>query len=552
MHRLKKKTELATPEPFVFATINSMELSTKFDDIRDVADKYFQVGHYKEAISKYTDAIHSLERLEPVECARELAIFYGKRAAINEQLGNIALCIADATQAIKIDDSYAKAYYRRAKAYVVQEKLYCALQDILQACILERFRNEAYNSVATEIHAHLGKQRAPLSLWSFSCFVNSNFLFCIFNSIELLPLEENAYNAYKEMNCAIRKCRHCILEGLGIFKDSTLFDQLITAIDESAPNIGYNRAIRGLNNFDFDELMAGCSEQLACTERTLNYHRCVIMRGFAICIVNPKREDINMDTIDIISQLIEIIENVPSTDNLTASALLCLAILYDLQVGKKERTDSLLNIVEEEQPDHLGVFVIRSGLLREPSSTPTPSEYRATVRCCQLKPTFVDVHFQKLQYEHKLKIIPSNSGYMRALQKLVDQFPNDMHPRIVLYNELLSIQQFDKARQLIDETLAKFPHKAPMMYTPRAMLKPMDPSSVDLLKKGIIANVNDTTAYMSLFEYYEKKTHEYAKALEVLNRAYLHCNGEHNLERVFVYRHKLLTRIIMQNAWHKL
>lgn len=169
MEILQEKTDLATNEPFVFIEINEdANPSAKFDGdeystfqtaigIKNQGNDEFKTRDYQKAVKAYGDAITLLLSLGAVKCGHELAICYENRAAAYEHLNKFSLVIEDATKAIEADNTYAKAYFRRSRGHIVQKKPYSALEDIVWACILERFRNEAYNKMAADINAKFGR-----------------------------------------------------------------------------------------------------------------------------------------------------------------------------------------------------------------------------------------------------------------------------------------------------------------------------------------------------------------------------------------------------------
>lgn len=107
-----------------------------------------------------------------------------------------------------------------------------------------------------------------------------------------------------------------------------------------------------------------------------------------------------------------------------------------------------------------------------------------------------------------------------------------------------------------DEMIMKFrddPDCMTYVYTYRVLLNPMSPASVVYFKKAITeVSRMDTTAYLSLFNYYMKMTHEYAKAFEVINQALLLCHEVDDLMAMFDERQALLQRVIKENFWSQL
>lgn len=166
--QLQEKTKFATPSQFVF--LSDVSIDKPDDDenieiaalntaikVKNVGNVQFQAKNFDEAIALYTKAIAKLQGLDDKICKRELAICFQNRAAAYEKQKLFYKSAADATKAIEQNNLYAKAHFRRAKAYMGQKKFYCALQDIVQAAILEKFRNKSYNKIVASINSRFGR-----------------------------------------------------------------------------------------------------------------------------------------------------------------------------------------------------------------------------------------------------------------------------------------------------------------------------------------------------------------------------------------------------------
>lgn len=166
---LKQKSINAnTSEYFVFlpnnlTDINSVSAINANPIFRDaIASKNagnasFEDEQYDEAICHYNIAIDIFEQMNTKSCASALGVCYQNRATANAFKENYVDAISDASKAIELNEHYSKAYYRRAMCYYAQKKYYRALQDIAQACVLERFKNALYINTSVEIIAAIGK-----------------------------------------------------------------------------------------------------------------------------------------------------------------------------------------------------------------------------------------------------------------------------------------------------------------------------------------------------------------------------------------------------------
>lgn len=168
--RLKQKSSNAkTSEYFVFlpnnltdinSTLNVVDGHPMFCDAiaaKNAGNAFFEKDQYKDAVVQYNKAIDILEEKDSRSCAILLSVCYHNRATAKAYQRNYEDAIVDASKAIELNEHYPKAFYRRAMSYYAQKRCYRALQDILQACVLERFRNMLYTSAVIEIVAEIGR-----------------------------------------------------------------------------------------------------------------------------------------------------------------------------------------------------------------------------------------------------------------------------------------------------------------------------------------------------------------------------------------------------------
>ncbi|XP_038206909.1 serine/threonine-protein phosphatase 5-like [Zerene cesonia] len=94
-----------------------LEAAEKF---KNEANEYFKKQNYISAIELYTKAI---------EKNPKSAVYYANRSICNLRLENFGYALTDASQAISLDHTYTKAYYRRAAAYMSLGKYKNALKD---------------------------------------------------------------------------------------------------------------------------------------------------------------------------------------------------------------------------------------------------------------------------------------------------------------------------------------------------------------------------------------------------------------------------------------
>lgn len=105
----------------VATSLSPDELTKKVEEIKAAGNERFLKGDYTQAKALYTDALS----LNP-----NIVAIYSNRALCELKLEQYGLAIADATKAIELDATFAKAYYRRASAHLSILDPKAALPDL--------------------------------------------------------------------------------------------------------------------------------------------------------------------------------------------------------------------------------------------------------------------------------------------------------------------------------------------------------------------------------------------------------------------------------------
>lgn len=71
------------------------------------------------------------------------AIYYSNRALVSIRTENYALALMDAKDAIKCDDMYVKAYYRKGSAHLALNQIDLAIKDFRQVCKMQPNNKDA-------------------------------------------------------------------------------------------------------------------------------------------------------------------------------------------------------------------------------------------------------------------------------------------------------------------------------------------------------------------------------------------------------------------------
>ncbi|XJO73944.1 hypothetical protein BDV3_004840 [Batrachochytrium dendrobatidis] len=111
---------LSTPNTILPLQVSEAD-KLKAEEIKNEANKLFAAKKFEKAIEKYTEAISH----NPTNAA-----YYANRAFAYTKQELYAAAVLDASDAIMIDSSYIKGYYRRAVGNIALGKLKDAIKDL--------------------------------------------------------------------------------------------------------------------------------------------------------------------------------------------------------------------------------------------------------------------------------------------------------------------------------------------------------------------------------------------------------------------------------------
>lgn len=107
------------------------------DLLKEEGNVFFKAFNYNKAIEKYSAAI----AIYPD------AVYYSNRAQCHIKNEDFGLAIADATEAISLNPSSEKAFFRRGSAYFGLNDYTAAKKDFQSILVLQPTNNEAKNKV---------------------------------------------------------------------------------------------------------------------------------------------------------------------------------------------------------------------------------------------------------------------------------------------------------------------------------------------------------------------------------------------------------------------
>lgn len=102
-------------------------------DKKEKGNELFKAGKYREAHQIYSEALE----IDPLNKEINSKLFYN-RALVDTKLGNIRDAIKDCTEALKINDQYAKALIKRARCHYDLENFEESVKDYEAALKMEK------------------------------------------------------------------------------------------------------------------------------------------------------------------------------------------------------------------------------------------------------------------------------------------------------------------------------------------------------------------------------------------------------------------------------
>lgn len=100
----------------------------KAEEFKSQGNKFFADNKFDAALDAYSEAIFCNVPLN------KKAIYYCNRSLVSIKLENYALALYDSNDAIKCDECYFKAYYRRGSAHLAMNQYEKAINDFKQVC----------------------------------------------------------------------------------------------------------------------------------------------------------------------------------------------------------------------------------------------------------------------------------------------------------------------------------------------------------------------------------------------------------------------------------
>ncbi|XP_075153295.1 translocase of outer membrane 70 [Haematobia irritans] len=447
LEKKKKSAELENEK------LSPLKEATTF---KNEGNTCYRNGKYDEAISFYDKAIDKC----PKENKTDLAIFYQNRAAAYEMLRKWARVKEDCTKSLENNPRYAKAYFRRAKAYEATNDMSECLDDVTATCILEMFQNNNTILYADRVLKRTGNEDAEK---------------IIKDKKPILP-SKSFINTYMRSFVA----------------DPILTMSLPEGIDKTH---GFARAKQALDEENYENVIAACTEELEKSESESQYKiEALLLRG-TFHLIGGSFEEAKHD-------LDAVINNVDADKKLRTYALIRRASLFIQQDKKNEGLDDFAK-GQELQKDCADLYHQRAQiyiLLDQLSEALDDFE-----KAVKLAPNNAMAYVQKCYAEYRLALMSQDQMrllmVMNEFKNAVEKFPDCVECYSLMAQVLSDQQQFPQAEQFYEKAIKLAPDNASLLVHRGIMClqwKGDIATAVGLMEKAIEIDDKCGLAYESL------------------------------------------------------
>ncbi|XP_005180226.1 mitochondrial import receptor subunit TOM70 [Musca domestica] len=378
----------------------------------------YRNGKFDEAISFYDKAIDKC----PKDNKTDLAIFYQNRAASYEMLRKWPKVKEDCTKSLEYNPRYAKAYFRRAKAYEATNEISECLDDVTATCILEMFQNNNTILYADRILKQTGREDAEKA---------------IKDKKPVLP-SKSFINTYMR----------------SFVSDPIMTMTLPETLDKSH---GFGRAKQALDSEKYEDIVAACTEELESSESESQYKtEALLLRG-TFHLISGSFVEAQQD-------LDAVINNDDADKKLRTYALIRRASLYIQQENKDAGIEDFAK-AQKLQPECADIYHQRAQifiLLDQLSEALDDFE-----KAVKLAPSNAMAYVQKCYAEYRVALMSQDQMrlmmVMNEFKNAVEKYPDCVECYSLMAQVLSDQQQFPQAEQFYEKAMKLAPDNASLL-----------------------------------------------------------------------------------------
>lgn len=486
----KKKAELESEK------LSPLKEATNYKTEGNVC---FRKGKYDEAILFYDKAIDKC----PIENHNDLAIFYQNRAAAYEMLKKWSKVKEDCSNSIVHNPRYAKAYFRRAKAYEATNNLLDCLDDVTATCILEMFHNQNTIMYADKILKQTGKIDAADA---------------VLNRVPILPSKnfiKTFFKSFVQDPCVVKE------------------------VPKSDDPKGYIRAKMAFDSGNFDDVIPACTEEIESSESESQYKsEALLMRGtFHLLSANFSDSKTDLDAV---------IDNADADINLRANALIKRASLH-IQLDDKNMGMTDFDYSVKLLPNNPDVYHQRAQIyILIDQLEDALKEFEMAV---SLAPKHAIAYIQKCYAEYRLSIV--NQDQMRLMvimnefKNAVEKFPDCVECYSLMAQVLSDQGQFEQADSFFEKAIKMAPENASFFVHRGIMLlqwKGDVEKAVAMMKKAIEIDEKCELAYETLGTI-EVQRANLDRAVELFEKAVKLAKSQTEMSHLYALRNAAIAQI---------
>lgn len=494
---------------------------------------------------------------------------YHDRSLLLYHMQRFNECIADATFIIGKCPFYSNAFMIRSRALLQEKRLYEAYDDILQACILEKFVENEINAMLSIIVKKIGEQWIHVG--------GRSLAFCaVLIRVNVFYTENSTGEDHGGKSFAAYKKPYEFpasqwTEAIHLWKatNNYIMKTFPQPCDDKNP-IGFRSAINALHRNQYLLIVPACEVEIMLNGVYVDESR--LLRAQMHHLMLPFGSTAKQLLIDDLSELKKILmASQPRDDDLMfETKLLISRIFFTLEQYETDVPKYNTYSIFDSEPTKKRKGIADFWLGYDMCSTYQPPEILEGLKLLRRSVEMVGKKFFIGQFYEIVftltsdQFVSSASGrkstsspvddYISRLNKLHLFFLNEIQPVQLMINYYLQNKAYRVAAIYV-QTLAKLSQPS-CNGAPKIVVNANENTDLDIiieyLKSVIRDDPKEYAAYDALIGIYWEKTHEYSKCLEVLSKAMTEMCDQRLYRQLFQRRQKLLFSIAAANFWPEL
>lgn len=483
---------------------------------------------------------------------------YHDRSLLLFHLQKFSECIADATFIIDNCPFYSNAYMIRSRAFIQLNCLHKAYDDILQACIFEKFAENEINAMLSIIVKKIGEKSE--SIWNFE-YIYLPIAGHIF-AAEISEGRNHGDESFKAYGKKYKFPASQWTETLHLWKSTNNY---ITAKFpqqfDDAETCGFRSAINALHRNEYSLIVPACEMEIMSNGEYVQESR--LLRAQMHHLLLPFGAATKRLLTNDLDELQRILTAVQSRNYelVFETKLMICRIYFALNQYKKEPRNCNVYAIfaDESVAERKGILHFWQGydLCATYQSNELQQGLQLLRRSLKLmgKNFFVGHFFLnifQLASHQNVSLSKPVEEYILRLGELHLVFPAEIQPMKLLINYYIQNKAY-KVAAIYVQTLAKLSKQtSSKIDLSTAASKSELEIIIDYLKAIIRNDPEEYAAYDALIVIYSEQTFEYAKCLEVMAKGMAEICDHRLYRQLFQRRQQLLFAIAAANFWPEL